>query len=113
MNKLELLENLFAAFPSSHPTQQTFNVYLETLENVPADELAVAVKQIIRDGGAFPPSAGDLIKATSRAPGPGVPTPQRQMNRPIPTTFYRLDPEEDKRQRMERLRMTKNWDRYY
>lgn len=109
MNKLELLENLFAAFPSSHPTQQTFNVYLEALENVPVEELAVAVKQIIRDGGAFPPSAGDLIKAASRPPGPGVPTPQRQMNKPIPTTFYRLPEDEDKQQRMAQLRRTRNW----
>lgn len=113
MNKLDLLEKLFAAFPSSHPTQRTFDTYLEALENVPAERLDAAVTQLIRDGGAFPPSAGDLIKATSPAPGPRRQVDQAQLDKPIPTTFHRLDPVEDKRQRMERLRMTAGWSKYY
>lgn len=31
----------------------------------------------------------------------------------IPKKFFRLDDEEDRRQRLERLRATRKWDRYY
>lgn len=113
MNKLDLLKNLFAAFPSSHPTEQTFNVYLETLADVPFEKLEAAAKQIIRDGGAFPPSVGDLIKIIKLAPGASSPTSQERLEKPIPQQFFRLDPEEDRRQRLERLRQTAGWSKYY
>lgn len=60
MDRLELVEKLFAAYPNTTPSEVTFGVYVEILADIPLDDLNTVILQCIREGGAFPPSAGQL-----------------------------------------------------
>lgn len=62
MDRLDLIQKLFAAFPGATATAANFSAYLETLDEVPMDELQVIVKQCMREGGSFPPSAGQVFE---------------------------------------------------
>lgn len=62
MDRLELIQMLFGAFPTANATASTFTAYLDTLEEIPLDELRVIVRQCMREGGAFPPSAGQVMQ---------------------------------------------------
>lgn len=62
MDRLDMIEKLFSAYPNSTPTAKTFATYLEILEEVPSNELHAVVMQCIREGGGFPPSAGQVFE---------------------------------------------------
>lgn len=62
MDKLDLIQMLFGAFPNATATATNFTAYLETLDEVPPDELRVVIKQCMRDGGSFVPSAGQVLE---------------------------------------------------
>lgn len=62
MDRLALIEKLFAAYPSTTPSAATFAVYLEVLAEIPLGELNTVVLQCIREGGAFPPAAGQVYE---------------------------------------------------
>lgn len=57
-----MIEKLFSAYPNSTPTAKTYATYLEILEEVPNHELHAVVMQCIREGGSFPPSAGQVFE---------------------------------------------------
>lgn len=57
-----MIQMLFGAFPSANATPTNIAAYLETLDEVPLDELRVVVKQCMREGGSFPPSAGQVLE---------------------------------------------------
>lgn len=69
MNKLMVLKALFAAFPNSKPSEETFAVYLRVVADVPAEELDDVVMQYVNNPGPFPPSAGDLKELWRRSRG--------------------------------------------
>lgn len=62
MDSLGIVQKLFAAYPNTAPTKGTFAVYLEVLQEVPIDELNAVVMQCVREGGGFPPSAGQVYE---------------------------------------------------
>lgn len=62
MDRLGLIEKLFAAYPSATPSEATFAVYLEALADIPLHELGVVVLQCVREGNGFPPSAGQVFE---------------------------------------------------
>lgn len=62
MDKLTAIQKLFAAYPNTTASTATFAVYLEVFEDVPVEELHAVVMQCIREGGNFPPSAGQVFE---------------------------------------------------
>lgn len=62
MDRLGVIQKLFAAYPNTTASAATFAVYLEVLQEVPGDELNAVVMQTIREGGGFPPSAGQVFE---------------------------------------------------
>lgn len=69
MDRLDIIKKLFAAYPNSKPEEATHAVYLEVLHDIPLEELAVIVRQIVSTPGAFPPSAGDTRDLWLRSKG--------------------------------------------
>lgn len=62
MDRLGIIQKLFAAYPNTTAGMATFAVYLEVMEDAPTDELHAVVMQCIRESNGFPPSAGDLLE---------------------------------------------------
>lgn len=62
MDKLGVIEKLFAAYPNTTASKATLAVYLEVFEHVPVEELHAVVMQCVREGGSFPPSAGQVFE---------------------------------------------------
>lgn len=63
MDRMALIQKLFSAFPNATATDATLTTYLETLEEVPTHHLDIIVRQCIREGGNFPPSAGQVLRS--------------------------------------------------
>lgn len=72
IDRLGLIQKLFAAFPNATATDATLATYLETLAEIPSDELDIIVRQCIRDGGNFPPSAGQVLRTWLAAMSPVI-----------------------------------------
>lgn len=70
MDRLAVIEKLFAAYPNTTANKATFAVYLEVLEEIPLAELNTVVMQCIREGGSFPPSAGQVMQRWIAANSP-------------------------------------------
>lgn len=62
MDKLEIVQKLFAAYPNTTASAATFAVYLEVLAELTPEQLNTVVMQCIREGGSFPPSAGQVMQ---------------------------------------------------
>lgn len=62
MDKLSVIQKLFAAYPNTTAGTATYAVYLEVLAEIPGEELNVVVMQCIREAGSFPPSAGQVFE---------------------------------------------------
>jgi hypothetical protein len=74
---LQVLVVITAAFPNFHPKDETPEVYLQLLADIPADELKIAVVQCCTESGrAFAPSIGEIRGAVAelRRVTAGVPT---------------------------------------
>lgn len=111
---LEALAPMFVAFPNLEMSDETFNAYYLMLADLDANKLAVAVLHACQ-AHEYPTqliTVAAIRKAyESQQCAPG---PRSEVERPpIPGKFFRLDPEEDRRQRMERLKRTEKWSRYY
>ena len=115
---IKALAPIFAAFPNSKLTQEEFNdmlnVYVQMLEDIDPESLRRAVLAALNSS-EFMPTIAAIRKCheeTRQAPGPRSDVDPRQL-KPVPSTMFRLDEEEDRRQRLERLRMTQGWGKYY
>lgn len=62
MDRLTAIQKLFAAYPNTTASTATFAVYLEVFDGVSVEELHATVMQCIREGGSFPPSAGQVFE---------------------------------------------------
>lgn len=62
MDRLGVIQKLFAAYPNTTASAATFAVYLEVFEDVPVEELHAVVMQCIREGSSFPPSSGQVFE---------------------------------------------------
>lgn len=69
MDKINMLQVLFGAYPNTQPNEMTYAAYLEVFKDVPKEELWPLVLQNISNPGAFPPSAGDLLELWRQAKG--------------------------------------------
>jgi hypothetical protein len=66
-NDIQQIVNMFlAAFPNFKPTDLTPEIYFQTLQDIPSDELKAAVLHCITQAGrAFAPSIGEIRGAVS------------------------------------------------
>lgn len=114
---LKALAPMFVAFPGLEMSDETFNAYYMMLADLDPNKLAVAILRACQ-AHEYPThliTVAAIRKAYDgerQAPGPRNDVDPAKL-KAIPTEMFRLDPEEDRRQRMARLRMTKNWDKYY
>lgn len=110
---LKALAPMFAAFPNLEMPDETFNAYYMMLCDLEPDKLAAAVVQACQSH-EYPTqliTVAAIRKAyedAQRTPGPQSVVDPSQL-KPVPVRMFRLDPEEDRKQRLERLRQTKGW----
>jgi hypothetical protein len=66
----EVVGMLSAAFPNFTPSEQTYEIYYQTLKDIPADELrAAALHSVSEAGRKFAPSVGELRGAVMELRG--------------------------------------------
>ncbi len=111
------LAPMFAFFPNLEMKEETFNVYYMTLCILAPDKLAAAVVAAC-EAHKYPTqlitvaAIREAYDDEQRTPGPRNDVDLLAL-KPVPTRMFRLDSDEDRQQRLERLRMTKNWDKHY
>lgn len=109
---IRILGPMFALFPQTKADKNTVAVYVMMLRDVAPDRLADAVLKAMNTCKFLPTVAEIREHLESHPPGPR--NDVDPMTLPdIPIEMFRLDDEEDRRQRLERLRQTKGWDKYY
>lgn len=114
---LKALAPMFVAFPGLEMSNETFSAYYMMLADLEPNKLAVAILRACQ-AHEYPThlvTVAAIRKAyegEQQAPGPRNDVDPRTL-KAIPTEMFRLDPDEDRRQRLERLRQTKGWSRYY
>lgn len=113
----QALAPMFATFPGLTMGGETFNAYYMMLCDLDPNKLATAVL-LACQAHEYPTQLVTVAairkayESEQRAPGPRSDAEVSQ-HAVVPGRMFRLDPEEDRRQRLERLRQTKNWDKYY
>lgn len=105
---IRILAPMFALFPQTKADKNTVAVYVMMLRDVTPDVLADAVLMAMNTCKFLPTVAEIREQIDSRAPGPRNDVDLHTL-KPVPGKMFRLEPEEDRRQRMERLRRTKGW----
>lgn len=112
---VRILAPMFASFPSTKADGVTVDNYVQMLCDIAPDTLAAAVLRV-KATCKFFPTIAEIREAAQvdneREPGPRTDVDPATLP-DIPRKFHRLDPEEDRRQRMEQLRRTQNWGKYY
>lgn len=105
---------IFAAFPNAKVTDELLNVYAMMLQDIKPEILSRAVVAALDVCEFFPTIAAirARVDAMKEMPGPRSDVDPRDL-KPVPTKMFRLDPEEDRRQRMAQLRRTEKWEKYY
>lgn len=107
-----ILAPMFALFPQTNADKNTFALYVKMLRDVDPEVLSGAVLRAMNSCKFLPTVAEIREQIEARTPGPRNDVdPSKLAN--VPVKMFRLDPDEDRRQRMERLRHTQKWDRYY
>lgn len=109
---VEIIGPMFALFASSKATGETVRAYVMMLRDIAPDKLADAVLSAMNTCKFLPTVADIREQLEVRAPGPRNDIDPATLP-PVPIKMFRLDEEEDRRQRLERLRQTKGWDKYY
>lgn len=110
---ITILAPMFALFPQTKADKSTVAVYVMMLRDLDPQVLAAAVLKAMNTCKFLPTVAEIREQIDSRPPGPRSESSESLPLRPTPQRMFRLDPEEDRRQRMAQLRRTAKWDRYY
>ncbi len=112
---LRALAPMFAYFPNLTMSEETFNAYYMTLCILDSDKLAAAVVAAC-EAHQYPTQlitvAAIREHLEQRAPGPRSDVDPRTLP-PVPQKMFRLPDDEDRQQRLERLRQTRGWDKLY
>lgn len=109
---VRILAPMFAAFPQTKADKFTIDAYVMMLQDIAPERLAEAVRKAMANCKFLPTIAEIREQIESRLPGPRNDVDPMAIP-DIPTKMFRLDDEEDRRQRLERLRQTRGWDKYY
>lgn len=107
-----ILGPMFALFPQTKADKSTVGVYVMMLRDLDPETLAQAVLKAMNTCKFLPTVAEIREQIETRAPGPRTDVDATKL-KPVPTRMFRLDPEEDRRQRMNQLRRTEKWSKYY
>jgi hypothetical protein len=111
------LAPMFATFPGLEMGAETFNAYYMMLCDLDPNKLAVAIIQACQ-AHKYPTqlvtvaAIREAYDDNRRAPGPRSDT-NPELLPDVPTRLFRLPEDEDRKQRLERLRVTRNWEKYY
>lgn len=111
------LAPIFAAFPGLEMSGETFNAYHMMLCDLDPNKLVIAVMAACQ-AHKYPTqlvtiaAIREMYESNQVAPGPASPVDADKLP-PLRTKFFRLPEDEDRHERMERLRQTRNWDGYY
>lgn len=114
---VKALAPMFAMFPNLDMGDETFSAYYMMLCDLDPDKLAVAVVKACQ-AHEYPThlitvaAIRKAYDADQRTPGPRSDV-DPATRKPVPQKMFRLDPEEDRRQRMAQLRRTEKWGKYY
>jgi hypothetical protein len=103
-----ILGPMFAAFPNTNADDATFEIYIKMLRDLDPETLAQAVLKAMNTCKFLPTVAEIREQIETRAPGPWSDVDMKALP-PLRLKYHRLDPEEDKRQRMAQLRRTQGW----
>ncbi len=106
------LAPMFALFPQTKADKDTVSVYVMMLRDIEPQALASAVLKAMGVCKFLPTVAEIREQLEVQTPGPRNDVDPRKL-KPIPTEMFRLDPEEDRRQRMAQLRRTEKWGKLY
>ncbi len=109
---LVCLAPMFALFPQTKADKNTVAAYLMMLRDIEPEALAAAVLRAMGVCKFLPTVAEIREQLDTRTPGPRNDVALEDL-KPVPTRMFRLDSDEDRQQRLARLRMTKNWDKHY
>ncbi len=111
------LAPIFATFPGLEMSAETFNAYYMMLCDLDPNKLAGAVMRACQ-AHEYPTqlvTVAAIRKAYDdalRAPGPRNDVALEEL-KPVPHKMFRLSDDEDRRERLERLRQTKGWGKLY
>ncbi len=119
-SKVELsqaLAPIFATFPGLEMSAETFSAYYMMLCDLDPNKLARAVVMACQ-AHEYPTHLITVAAIRKAYEGEQItPGPRNDVDllalKPVPTKMFRPDSDEDRRQRLERLRITKNWGKYY
>lgn len=109
-----ILQPVFETYPNFKVTDAMLDMYVRQLQYIDPVDLAQAVMKAVRVS-EFAPTIATIIKCheeSKQAPGPRSEVDLSD-RRPLPMKMFRLPDDEDRAQRLERLKQTKNWDRNY
>lgn len=112
-----ILAPMFATFQGLSMSDETFSMYHKLLADLDPNKLAAAV-MISCGTHKYPTqlitvaSIREAYDGEERMPGPRNDIDMREL-KPVPTKMFHLEPDEDKQQRLERLRQTKGWGKLY
>lgn len=109
---VEIIGPMFALFGGSKSSKEMVAAYVMMLRDVAPDKLSDAVLKAMNSCKFLPTVADIREQLESHPPGPRNDVDPMLLP-DIPRKMFRLDPEEDLRQRLERLRQTRNWDKKY
>jgi len=107
-----ILGPMFALFPQTKADKNTVAVYVMMLRDLDPQTLAAAVLKAMNTCKFLPTVAEIREQLETRSPGPRSDVDPRQL-KPVPSQMFRLDEDEDRRQRMARLAQTKGWGKFY
>lgn len=107
-----ILAPMFALFPNTSADGNTFGVYVQMLRDVDPETLSHAVLNAMNSC-KFLPTVAEIREFIPRR-GAGPHSHADPTTLPdVPAKMFRLPEDEDRRQRLERLRQTKDWGKYY
>lgn len=106
------LAPMFALFPQTKADKATVASYVLMLRDIEPQALAAAVLKAMGVCKFLPTVAEIREQLETREPGPRNDIDPRTL-KPVPIRMHRLPDDEDRQQRLARLRQTKNWDKYY
>ncbi len=112
-----ILAPMFATFQGLSMSDETFSMYHKLLADLDPSKLEAAV-MIACGAHKYPTqlitvaAIREAFEGEQRAPGPRSDIDPRTLP-PVPHKMFRLPDDEDRQQRLERLRQTRKWDKLY
>lgn len=109
---VKILAPMFALFPATKADRNTVAGYVMMLRDIDPQKLAAAVLKAMATCKFLPTVAEIREHLELRPPGPASPVDPLTLP-PVPAKMFRLPEDDDRQERLERLRQTRHWSKYY